>query len=78
MKKQKHKPALTREQVYALKSHTIRIVSGKFYTAPTADQSKFSGPYKSLQACCSAIARKLGEELTTRRTRAEKFHARRR
>lgn len=76
MKKQKEE--LTREQIFALRSHVVRIRDGKYFTAPTLDQSKFSGPYKSLQACCAAIARKLGEEVTLRRIRLEKSHARRR
>ena len=76
--KKKAKPALTREQIYALRSHTVKVVDGKFYTAPTSDQSMFAGPYKSLQACCAAISRKLGEEFTTRKSKVEKYHARHR
>jgi hypothetical protein len=78
LKKPKTKPALTREQVYALRSHTVKIKDGKFYTAPTIDQSTFSGPYKSLQACCQAISRKLGEEFTKRKQRTEAFYGKRR
>ena len=78
MKKQKAKPALTQEQVYALRSHTVKIKDGKFYTAPTIDQSKFSGPYKSLAACCQAISRKLGEEFVKRKERTEGFYRPRR
>lgn len=78
MKKQNGKPALTRDQAYALRSHTIKVVSGKFYASATLDPDKQSGPYKTLQACCAAIARKLGEEFTARKTRVEKWHGRRR
>ena len=76
MKKQKTKPALTREQVYALRAWTIKVKAGKFFACPTYDPSKEHGPYKSLQSCTMAIQRKLQEEFVRRHQRMEAFHAR--
>jgi hypothetical protein len=78
LKRQNGKPALSQDHVFALRGHTIKTENGKYFTKPTLENGKASGPYKTLQACCAAIARKNAEEFTTRRTRVERFHAKRR
>lgn len=76
MKKQKTRPALTREQVYALRAWTVKVRGKKYFISPTYDPSKEHGPYKSLQSCTMAIQRKLQEEFVRRHQRVESFHAR--
>ena len=58
--------------VFALKAWTIKEHGGKFYIAPTAsldDKRRWSKTYATLQSACTAIARKLAEEWTTRNER---------
>jgi hypothetical protein len=38
------------------------------------DKQEWSKGYRSLQAACAAIARKLAEEWTARNSRRRKFH----
>ena len=61
--------------LFALKSWTIKKNGEKFYvrSAALAD-AKWSKGYRSLQAACSAIARKLAEEWRERNERRRKFH----
>ena len=77
MKKRAVKPALTREQVYALRAYTVKTKGKEYFFFPTYDASKEHGPYKSLQACTMAIQRRLQEEFIRRHQRVEAFHARR-
>lgn len=76
MKKQKQKVSLSREQVFSLRAYTIKTEKGKYFLAPTYDQSKWYGPYKNLQSCTMAIQRKLQEEFVRRHQRLEAAHAR--
>jgi hypothetical protein len=56
--------------VYALKAWTIKKRGGKFFIIPSAAfEMRWSKPYKSLQAACAGISRKLAEEWTTRNER---------
>ena len=56
--------------VYALKAWTVKEHGDKFYIIPSAAIGmRWSKGYKSLQAACAAIARKLAEEWTTRNER---------
>ncbi len=62
---------------FALKAWTIKEHGGRFYIAPTAsfdDKAKWSKPYATLQRACTAIARKLAEEWTTRNDRRRAVH----
>ena len=70
------KRKLSKERVFALKGWTIKTENGKFFVAPTYDQRKYAGPYKSLQHATSAIARKLQKEFTERNAKLEAFHGR--
>jgi hypothetical protein len=69
------KKKLTADRVFALRGHTIKVENGKYFTAPTLNQSKWSGPYKSLQHATTAIARKLQREFEERNKKLETFHA---
>lgn len=76
MKKQKAKPALSAERVFALKGWSVRTKDGKFFAAPTAyfdEKPKWLGPFKSLQSTTAAIARRLSEEFSERKTRLDAF-----
>ena len=60
---------LSREHVFALKGYTLKVTDGKFYAAPTAhfdDKASWTGPYKTLDTVCKAIAKKLAEEYQRR------------
>lgn len=70
----KRKPALTREQVYALRAYTVETKGKEFFFFPTYDASKKRGPYKSLQACTMAIQRLLQQEFMQRHQRIEALH----
>lgn len=62
--------------LFALKSWTIKQHGGTFRIAPTASfggAPTWSKGYKSLQAACSAIARKLAEEWTARKARQQQI-----
>lgn len=81
MKKQKPKPSLKRDAVFALRGWSIKTQGGKFFAAPTAyfeDKTKWVGPYTTLQNTTQAISRRLAEEFTTRKSKVEKPYARRR
>jgi hypothetical protein len=63
--------------VFALRAWTIKESGGKYFIAPTGrfdDREKWSKGYKSLQAACSGIGRKLAEEWSARNARRAKFH----
>lgn len=67
--------------VFALKSWTIKVTNdGKaFCISPSVafdDMRMWSKRYRTLQAACSAIARKLAEEWTARNVRRHKFYNR--
>ncbi len=67
--------------VFALKSWTIKASSdGKaFFISPSVafdDKPTWSKRYRSLQAACAAISRKLAEEWTARNARRQKFRRR--
>lgn len=56
--------------LFALKAWTIKKSGNKFYIIPSAPFGmRWSKSYKSLQAACAAIARKLAEEWTSRNER---------
>ena len=63
--------------VFALKAWTIKQHDDRFFIAQTAsfdEKSRWSKPYKTLQAACAAIARKLAEEWRSREQRRRTFH----
>ena len=70
------KQKLTRDRIFALRGWTIKSENGKFFAAPTLNQNKWSGPYKSLQHATTAIARKLQKEFAERNAKLEAFHGR--
>ena len=70
------KTKLSEARVFALRGYTVKVERGKFYVAPTLDQRKYAGPYKSLQHTTTAIARKLAKEFATRSAKLEAFHTR--
>ena len=56
--------------VFALRAWTIKKRGDKFYIIPSAAFGmRWSKGYKSLQAACAAITRKLAEEWTARNER---------
>jgi hypothetical protein len=61
---------------YALRAYSIRRHGEKFYVAQTCafDKPSWSKPYASLQAACSAIARRHADEWRTRDNRRSAFH----
>jgi hypothetical protein len=68
------KKKLSADRVFALRGWTIKVEAGKFFVAPTLDQRKFMGPYKSLTSATTAIARKLEREFAERNARLQAFH----
>ena len=62
--------------VFLLKAYAIKQNGEKFHISPSAsgDAARWSKGYRSLQAACAAIARKLAEEWTARNARHGKFH----
>jgi hypothetical protein len=62
---------------FALKSWTIKMQNDKYFVAPTAsfdDKTRWSKSYATLQHACTAIARKLAEEWTTRNKKRAASH----
>lgn len=60
--------------LFALKAWTIKQKGDKYYISPSAafhDRPQWSKGYRSLQAACSAIARKLAEEWARRSERRQ-------
>lgn len=60
--------------LFALKAWTIKRNGDKYYISPSVafhDKPQWSEGYRSLQAACSAIARKLAEEWTRRSERKQ-------
>jgi hypothetical protein len=68
------KRKLSESRVFALRGYTVKVENGKFYVAPTFDQSTYAGPYKSLQHATTAIARKLAKEFSDRNAKLDAFH----
>jgi hypothetical protein len=62
--------------VFLLKAYAIKQRGEKFCVAPSAvvDKQQWSKGYRSLQAACAAVARKLAEEWTACNARRRKFH----
>ena len=60
--------AVLSHHVFALGAWTIKEADGKFYTKRT-DTPSFGKPHKTLRHACTAVARKLEEEFTTRKAR---------
>jgi hypothetical protein len=63
------KKQLSKEKVFSLKGYTLKVDDGKFYAAATThfdDKASWSGPYKTLDTVCKAIAKKLAEEYQRR------------
>ena len=67
------KKALSREDVYALQGWTIKQLRRQFWIAPTGS-NRWSGPHRTLQHACTAVARKLSAEWTRRHKRLVEFH----
>lgn len=60
--------------LFALKAWTIKQNGEKYYISPSVafhDKPQWSKSYRSLQAACSAIARRLAEEWTRRSERRQ-------
>jgi len=63
--------------VVALQAWTIKQQGHKFYIRPTAfiRKPRWSKGYRSLQAACMALSRKLAEEWTARNERWRRIEA---
>lgn len=59
---------LTPGQVWALRGWSVKTDRRGIFIKPTniLDNSKWRGPYKTLQRACTAIARKLQAEVAKR------------
>ena len=63
------KKRLSKEKVFALRGHTLKVIDGKFHFCETVyfdDKAKWRGPFSSLDGVCKAIAKNTVEEYQRR------------